>query len=261
MSIPKIPSLIWDSYLSSTNSLLNIGITNINDLLSLKWDSIQNDHLETLYNHHQTNLLCKYITKNLNSISMDIQYELFFRSCIDGNSILLSTLLLNTNLDPSASDNFAIRRKSNIKYSSAIQEYLSVDPLADDINDGICFAATSGHSHCLSILLQNDRLKMKNVNDGYWCAAAYGHLDCLQILLDDKRTNPCGDHHFNSAVRKAAENGHADCLALLLSDPRVDPAIHDNYPLLLALKNRHLDCIRLLENDSRVIEAFDTGFF
>jgi ankyrin repeat protein len=125
-------------------------------------------------------------------------------------------------IDPSASDNYAIRKASNRGYTEVVKLLLSdprVNPSAS----------------------QNEAIRD---------ASDRGHAETVKLLLTDHRVDP--SVYSNWAIRYASERGHTETVKLLLSDPRVDPSADDNFAIRLASRNGHIETVKLLLSDPRV---------
>ncbi len=139
---------------------------------------------------------------------------------------VVDCLLRHAMFDPSADDNYAVRRAAIFGHLAVVDRLLldeRVDPSADD-NYAIRWAADGGHLAVVERLLQDVRVD-PSADDNYavrW-AAQNGHLTVVERLLQDKRVFPSADGNY--AIEFAAENGHVAVVDRLLEDDRVDAAV------------------------------------
>ena len=122
-----------------------------------------------------------------------------------GHLHILERLLKDPRVDPSANDNFTIR-KASINGHLPILERLLQDPRVDPS------AA--------------DNLPLRG-------GCMRGHLHIVERLLQDSRVDPSAND--NLAIHLASENGHLAVVERLLQDPRVDPSANNNMVICIAL--------------------------
>jgi len=139
-----------------------------------------------------------------------------------GNVLQANRIIARNDFDPSALDNYAIRRASNNGYVEVVQLLLKdrrVDSFA--VTCAICWASSSGHVDVVQLLLQDPRVDPSALDNWAICwASDRGHVEVVQLLLKDSRVDPSADDNF--AIRRASANGHDDVVQLLLQNPRVD---------------------------------------
>jgi ankyrin repeat protein len=146
-----------------------------------------------------------------------------------GNTKSIFRLLDDKRVDPSACNNFAIRRASVNGHIAVVQLLLNdkrVDPSAYS-NFAIQLASANGHTAVVQLLL-NDKRVDPSACDNYairW-ASANGHIAVIQLLLKDSRVDPTACD--NSAIGLASADGHTAVVQLLLNDPRVDQSLNNN---------------------------------
>ena len=149
----------------------------------------------------------------------------FFEACKRGDLLLVEQLLQDARVDPSASDNCAIR-----------------------------WAAEDGHSAVVERLLQDERVNPA-ADDNYvirW-AARKGHLAVFERLLQDKRVDPAADDNF--AIHKAIARDQHATVDRLYQDVRVYAVWSQSssqvlFPHLSMFKSRMLQvCIALQSVD------------
>ena len=122
---------------------------------------------------------------------------------------------------------------------------LGVDPSASD-NWAIRWASKNGHLEVVRLLLGDKRVD-PSASDNWairW-ASQNGHTEVVRLLLQDKRVDPSTDN--NCAIRWASQNGHTEVVRLLLGDKRVDPSTDNNCAIRWASQNGHTEVVRLLE--------------
>jgi ankyrin repeat protein len=163
-------------------------------------------------------------------------------------------LLLNDNrVDPSGSENDAIRKASENGHVEVVRLLLSdnrVDPSARN-NYAIRKASENGHVEAVQLLLSNNRVDPSDRNNhAIRKASSNGHVEITQLLLNDDRVDP--SDRDNDAIRTTSHNGYVEIVYLLLNDSRVDPSAHNNYSIKWASSNGHVEVVRLLLSDDRV---------
>lgn len=119
----------------------------------------------------------------------------------------------------------------------------------------LCFAAKSGHSECVRLLLAAPGIDVnKSDRKGFtplYCAAKSGHVECARLLLAAPGidVNKAANDNW-TPLCWAAGNGHVECIRLLLAAPGIDVNKSDREngwtPLYRAAGNGHIECVRLL---------------
>ena len=140
-------------------------------------------------------------------------------------------------VDPTAEDNYAVRKASQNGHSAVVEallawegdgdlEGLKVDPTVKD-NEAVLFASEYGRLEVVNALLA-------------W--KGDGDPEGLKVDPTDGR---------NYAVREASRNGYSDVVEALLAwkgpdDKRVDPTYNYNAAVLFASRNGHLAVVKVL---------------
>jgi ankyrin repeat protein len=125
--------------------------------------------------------------------------EQFINASELGHLEVVTLLLQDPRVDPSASNNYAFQLASN-----------------------------KGHLAVVTLLLQDPRVDPSaNNNIPIQWASRYGHLAVVNLLLQDTRVDPSAED--NIAIQHASYNGHLEIVERLLQDERVDPnELHAN---------------------------------
>ena len=128
--------------------------------------------------------------------------------------------------------------KYNGKYTKAVMAQLDllllkVDPSATD-NYALRIASEQGRWQLVERLLKDSRVNPKDINSySLRMASKNGHLQVVYLLLQDSRADPAADNNFSlvsgTQTRKksynlneiAARNGHYKVVDLLAADQRV----------------------------------------
>jgi hypothetical protein len=153
---------------------------------------------------------------------------LFTEAVITGDLVLVDLFLHDPRVDPSASNNLAIRLASEYGNLGVIERLLhdlpswhpyrgSVDPSALN-NEAIRRASMNGHLDVVNRLLQD--LPSWHPYRGDSRPAVRRDVDPSAVI--------------NEAIRLASKNGHLCVVERLLQDPRVDPSADDNYAIRYA---------------------------
>jgi hypothetical protein len=100
--------------------------------------------------------------------------------------------LLDSNVDPSCFENYAIRISSGLGNVELVKMLISnprVDP-SDSKNQAIRGASYYGHTEIVKILLKDPRVDPSDLrNQAMHCASAKGHAEIVKILLKDPRVD------------------------------------------------------------------------
>ena len=153
---------------------------------------------------------------------MKVDRDFFQYCCKYDHSIAVSQFLLDSRIDPSAVNNYAIR----------------------------C-ASSNGHLAVIERLLQDHRVDPSAENNyAIRLASLNGHLAVVERLLQDLRVDPSAEDNY--AIRLASQNGQFSVVERLLQDPRVDPSADNNYVIRWASYNGHLSVVERLLQDPRV---------
>ncbi|KAI8901165.1 ankyrin repeat-containing domain protein [Globomyces pollinis-pini] len=161
-------------------------------------------------------------------------------------------MVQNRNVNPSISQNFAIKLSAQIGNFKVLKTLLKDSRVnaGDDDNFAIQAASANGHTSIVELLLQDINVDPSSVNNkAIRHAAENGHVDVVKILISDPRTNPNALNQY--AIRLAAANGHTDVVKFLLNDSRVDPSVLNNEAIRKAAENGHLKIVELLLADAR----------
>ena len=205
---------------------------------------------------------------------------------------LVQLFLKLTDIDPSANDNYAIRKASENGHAEVVKALLAdprVNPSAED-NSAICMASEEGHTDVVKVLLADSRVNPSaDKNYAIRLASANGHTEVVKLLFVDERVNPSARDNYavcsasvnghvevvkvllanhrvnpstfyNSAIRLASENGHTDIVKLLLADSRVDPSAEDNSAICMASEEGHTDVVKVLLADARVDPSAEDNY-
>lgn len=162
---------------------------------------------------------------------------------------IIQELLLDTRINPSCDNNFAIISASEKGYVDIVKILLSdsrIDPtIRKDAPIG--FASRNGHTAVVELLLKDPRVNPgADRNYAIVYACENNHLEIVKLLLRDSRVDPGA--YNNIAIKTASRYGHCtEIVKLLLQDPRVDPSVDDNIAIKDALRNNnHLNIVKLL---------------
>ncbi|KAJ3330735.1 hypothetical protein HDU76_004998 [Blyttiomyces sp. JEL0837] len=163
----------------------------------------------------------------------------------DSDLAFLGWLLSLPSVDPSASDNSAIRTAAKLDCADIANMLLQtgrVDPSAND-NEAIKHVRDS-EIYKWSRLFWNmtraqDNLALRK-------AAEKGHWKVVKVLLNCGREGIDAAVMDNYAIKKAAENGHAGVVEILLGVEEVDPTADDEYAARMAIINGHMKVLELL---------------
>ena len=164
-------------------------------------------------------------------------------------------LLACENLDPSSSQNLALRTLSYIGDTQLVKAILKTPNLniAAKFHDSLCLACSTGRLEVVDVLLKDGRIDPTIpssiftddlVNNALETACAYGHLSVVQLLLNDPRVDPSSNDCL--AVTLAAGNGHANILERLLQERRVISNCRPHEALVEAILEDHEECVRIL---------------
>jgi len=201
-----------------------------------------------------------YLLKN-NDLPKDFLLSLFKSSVKDNKVEIIEVLLSDPRVDPSASNNYAIREASKYGHVEIVKLLLSdprVDPSAED-NYAIDFASLFGRIKVVELLLSDPRVDPSaNNNYAIRLASSFGHLEVVELLLSDSRVDPSANDNY--AIREASRLGRIEVVQLLLSDPRVDPSSNNNYAIRWASKNGYLEVVQLLLSEPRVDPSADNNY-
>ncbi|KAI8891863.1 ankyrin repeat-containing domain protein, partial [Globomyces pollinis-pini] len=245
------------------------GYLNLTDFLqfiqtskSLSKSSFALRQLEDLFQNNsifkKPELIRKYL--KLIPFSFTIFHNVLIRSIERNHISIVEMLLSDSRVDPSASNNQAIRYAAHKGHLQVVKLLIAdsrVDPSADN-NDAICYAAHKGHLQVVELLIADSRVDPSgDSNQAIRFAAQKGHLRVVELLIADSRVDPSDGN--NQAIRSAAKNGHLRVVELLLSDSRVDPSADDNSAIGYAAENGHLQVVELLIADSRVDPSADSN--
>jgi hypothetical protein len=152
-------------------------------------------------------------------------------------------------VDPSARDNYAIRKASLEGHTDEVRLLLQderVDP-SDLRNQAIIIASRKGHTEIVRLLLQDGRVDPSDQhNRSIRLASWNGHIEIVRLLLQDERVNPADQE--NDAILEATP----EIVRLLLQDERVDPSDQDNRAIKKALRKGYTEIVKLLLQDPRV---------
>jgi hypothetical protein len=140
------------------------------------------------------------------------------RASVNGFVDVMTLLLFDSRVDPSAHDNTVFRNSCTCGFDTLVQMLLAnpcVDPLAQD-NVAVKMASSMGHHAVVKLLLADPRVDPA-ADDNFAIAAACfvkDHWDGLAIA-----------HGQWIPVREMNEN-QAKVVNMLLADPRVYPTSH-----------------------------------
>lgn len=181
-------------------------------------------------------------------------YTLVLRwASLTGNIDVINRLLDYKELDPSLSDNYAIRMAAKNGYTEVVKRLLldkRVDPSSKN-NFALQVSSNSGLIDIINILLTDERVD-PSANNNYAINAAsqHGHIETVNRLLGDKRVDPSANNNY--CIRIAAKNGHLDVVDRLLAHDKVDPSADNNYAIRLAAENGHSDILNRFLDDERI---------
>ena len=159
---------------------------------------------------------------------------------------ILTLLLKDFRVDPSHSDNYAIRQSSSHGHFPFVQLLLQdprVDP-SDQDNFAIKTAMYCRYYDIILLLIQDPRVGPSVCNYAIEQASSDGKIDFLRQYIKHSRVKITERTIFNAVL-----NGHIEIVKLLLKDPRV---IEKNYKLKQSLEaaqdfgNKEL--VKLLQN-------------
>jgi hypothetical protein len=127
-----------------------------------------------------------------------------------------------------------------------------VDPTADQ-NKAIQLCAKHGHLALLELLLTDKRVNPADEENAAICLACYnGRTDVARRLLKDERVDPTINNHY--LMVSVANSGYTDLVRLLLEDGRVDPGIREALACACG-KQDNGEIVKLLLADKRVNPA------
>ena len=182
--------------------------------------------------------------------------ELLNRGIIDASDmgdVEIVDELIKRGVDPTASNNYAIRLASSGGHLAVVNRLLQdprVDPTADD-NLAIRFASSGGHLAVVNRLLQDPRVDpTADDNLAIQWASSNGHLAVVNRLLQHPDVDPTAGN--NAAIRLASSNGHLAVVNRLLQHPDVDPTAGNNVAIRLASFTGHVAVVNRLLQDPRV---------
>ncbi len=161
-----------------------------------------------------------YIDKNLEDVNQAFMWAIRNR-----HIQLIKVLLTNPKVDPTANNNWAIRKASENGHLKVVKLLLTnpkVDPSAYD-NYAIRFASENGHLKVVEFLLTQLKVDPSVENNAaIQMASQNGHLGVVKLLLTlpaSRGIDSSADDNF--AIREASHNGHFDVVKLLLAQPKV----------------------------------------
>jgi hypothetical protein len=138
-----------------------------------------------------------------------------------GNFELFEILLKDHGVDPSASNNKAIRSASangRTKIVATLLQDGRVDPSVKG-NEAIRSASRNGHFKIVEMLLKDHRVDPSDLTcDALDGACGNGHIKIVKLLLKDSRVDP---HIWT--IKSAIQNGQTEIVKILLKDGRFDP--------------------------------------
>lgn len=165
----------------------------------------------------------------------------------------VAKLIYNRRVDPSTSDNKAIRSASENGDVGMVKLLLNnsrVDPSAKN-NEALRKATLKGHAEIVKLLTTDPRVDA-SVNNGEPLRQAIKHNypEVAEVLLQDECVDPSSMNKSSNAkmISWAAYNGHLAIVKMLLNDKRVDPAVTDQYALQKAILHGHTEIMQLLLN-------------
>lgn len=197
----------------------------------------------------------------------------------DRSSVLLTCKRWNERgtrlLDPSANDNYAIKRSSKRGYEEAVKSLLGderVDPTVDE-DYPITRAVKYDRTKIVSLLLKDGRADpTAHENYPITFASKHGREEVVILLLKDKRADPAAPASSwdndkalwmaqdgkrdptlqdNYPITRASAYGHDGIVKLLLDDERVDPTADDNYAIKITCEGGRAKVVKLLLEDGR----------
>uniref|UniRef100_A0A6C0CL55 Ankyrin repeat protein n=1 Tax=viral metagenome TaxID=1070528 RepID=A0A6C0CL55_9ZZZZ len=202
-----------------------------------------------LLEHNSPRTVDKYLTRSNYGFNVgDLE------DAVENNDVdLLTQVLADPRVDPSADNNYTIRLASDSGHTEIVERLLAdprVDPSALN-NEAIRLASENGYTEIVEILLADPRVDVFADNNwGIKFASKKGHTEIVQILLADPRVDPSADN--NLPIRFASKNGHTEIVKMLLSDPRVDPSADNNWAIIVASQNGHTEIVKMLLTHPRV---------
>lgn len=169
------------------------------------------------------------------------------------NNIWLVRKLMEQGINPSISDNAAIKATSRRGYADIVELLLTderVDPTVGD-NAPLIFAAREGYADVAEVLLRDGKVDPSTRDNlALMTAVDNGRTEVVEVLLSDDRVSPYNEE--NSALVLAAEKGYTDIVRLLLKDSRVDPSENNNEALIAASLSGNNEIVEVLMEDPRV---------
>lgn len=184
-------------------------------------------------------------------------------ACEHGHHLVVSELLADSRIDPSAEESLAIRVAARSGHVAVVGRLLAdgrtYAGACDD--EALRAACKAGHTDVVTELLASSRVDPAASNgDALRVAVQQGHAVVVTQLLAHERVNPAADD--NAAIQDAAKRGYAPVVAVLLAHPRVDPTANDNVALQKAgnrmfwapwaPRDGQLEVLRCLLGDERV---------
>ncbi len=173
----------------------------------------------------------------------------FIEAAEIGDTDKIKLLLTNSEVNPAALDNEAIRLASYNDRTEVVKLLLGdprVDPAGND-NEAIRGASQNGHTEVVRLLLNDPRVDpTANNNHAIRLALKEHQEEIVKLLLTDPRVDPSAGNNF--AIREASLHGQTELVQLLLLDQRVNPAVDNNF----AVRHGHTEVVKLLLTDPRV---------
>lgn len=179
--------------------------------------------------------------------------DLMIRAAQVENREVVLYLLSLPEVDPSASDNEAIRSsacKGDYELVRELLSYSQVNPSAKD-NEAIKEALVRGHAEVVRLILASSRFSMENMMDldgSFGEAIERNRTEAIRVLLKDGRFDP--SNLFFS--RDLCKGGTLEMFRVLYDDGRVDWDIDENEALRTARKFNRTEMVELLLQDGRV---------
>ena len=132
----------------------------------------------------------------------------------NGHVDVVSLLNVAGHIDPTFSDNYAIKQSAYNGYFDMITYLLTHRAAHLDTNYALSMAARNGHPKIVQLLLKDWRTNPA-ADDSYALrvAAFYGHTDIVKLLIDDGRSNPSAQ--ADQALRGAITHGFVAIAKLL----------------------------------------------
>ncbi|KAI8892201.1 ankyrin repeat-containing domain protein [Globomyces pollinis-pini] len=235
--LEKLPQgLIYQitEYLNLTDFLQFIQVSK-----SLSKNSFTLRQLEVLFQNNsifkKPELIRKYL--KLIPFSFKIFYNVLIRSIGRNYISIVEMLLSDSRVDPSASNNEAIRYAA---HNGHLQ-----------VNCAIRHAAENGHLKVVELLVADSRVDPSaNNNCAIQLAAQNGHLGIVKMLLAYSRVDPSANDKY--ALRLAVTNGHLEVVKILLADSKVDPSGCNGDAMRKASERGYTEVLNLLLQDSRM---------